>query len=245
QLGQMKSSEAQPAIKNWDSWRSSVHIESAEINSACYVYLHWAPEFNTPQFGGYKIYRASRAGGPWTSIGYADYDDNNDEFYTYDVSPQITPNVASFYKVVPVNPNGVEGQGKTGSVTPLTRYEVNLVSPGNNVTGVSLNPVFTWSKNLSDVTLYKYFFVVESLSTGDAASYELNATNGQQNSVTYSQSVWNNYFALKNNQKYQWDITVAEAIKDYNACSRAISISLKGLGTGSRNGGFAFTTSAN
>jgi predicted small secreted protein len=244
QPGQINVSEAGGAIKNWDSWRSSVHTESAEINSACFVYLYWAPEFEAPQFGGYKIYRASGAGGPWTSIGYAAYDYKKGNFYTYDVSPEITPNVPSYYKVLPVNADGVEGQGKTGSVTPLSRYEVNLVSPENNATGVSLNPVFTWSKNLSDVSCYTYRFRIESLSTEDYATYELSATDSQS-SVTYSQPVWNSYFALKNNQKYQWDITEAEAIKNYNANSRAISISRKGENTGSHNGGFVFTTAAN
>ena len=167
QLDQIQTGELSQTLKNLNLWRragSAVHIQSAENNSACYVEVSWDGEFSgDPQFKSYKIYRGSGASGPWTSVGYSSYDPDDDVFYIHDTSPQITPNVRFYYKVVPVNNDGVEGYGQTGWVIPLSRFEVNLSSPANNATGVSLTPTLRWSINRDVADYYYYYFQLGEL----------------------------------------------------------------------------------
>ncbi|GHF98293.1 hypothetical protein GCM10017783_07910 [Deinococcus piscis] len=70
-----------------------------------------------------------------------------------DTSPLLTPGREVFYKVRAVSDSGA-ANSEMGNTTPLGRYTVNLVSPSQAQTLVSLKPTFTWtSTGASDLTV--------------------------------------------------------------------------------------------
>jgi hypothetical protein len=218
---------------------------SAQANSASYVYLQWQPEFNgKPGFRGYNVYRSTAANGPWQYLGGGSFDSGRQVYCAYDYTAAVTPNVISYYQVVPVNSSGTEGSGQTGSVTPLGPFTVNLSSPANNYNGAILTPTFSWTKNTLTADRYEYLFQISCLSAGKETTggYCLNTTQSNVVSVVFDPATWG--IELQYRQMYQWDIVYACAEKQYNSNSIARSLGRRYTAQGSTNGAFVFTTKA-
>lgn len=269
----------QTASMEWpDSFRNSplhqkglppaledISITAAEARSACYVELRWEKEFSDNSgFLGYNVYRSLSAKGPWQQLGVASEDSENEEFYFRDTTPDVTPGVRLYYKVVPYSRGGVEGSGQTQWVVPLGRFEVNLRAPAHEAKGVPLNPTLEWVHNGLEADGYYYGLVLTSVAEDprQAASYLLVTIDKNETSVVYDDvyenpdDIWEGYFDLKSNWKYQWDVVYAEAVRIYDYAktsdggyifySVARSWAQKGNhsteGQGSYNGAFVFTT---
>lgn len=216
--------------------------KAAELNSACYVYLEWEPEFDfNTYFSRYKIYQ-SVSGDPYQQVGYSMYNETTGYYYFFDHTPAVTPNADISYHVVPVCKDGTEGTGVYESVTPLGRFEVNLDTPANNADGISLTPTFNWVNNGLGADSYQYSLILSKLSSSNYCTTNYNTIDVYSNSLVYDPYSWNNGFALENNRQYQWDIDWAVASKVYNSNSMAMSAGFKGFSIGSYNGAFVFTT---
>ncbi len=237
-------------------------IMAAEKNSACFVRLEWKNGFlGNPDFKGFNVYRSSSPNGPWRRLGtaypyYYDYD-GYEWYRIYDTTPEVTPGEPSYYKVVPYSASGVEGSGQTQWVIPLGRFEVNLTAPVHNAEGVSLNPTLCWDHNGLEADMYYYELYLVSLGDEpyqEAWTWVIGDANLK--SVTYNLEDWGGredcyLFPLRNNRRYQWDVTNAGAIKiyddgfefgDYVVYSSALSAGRRWNSPGSYNGAFAFTT---
>lgn len=220
--------------------QNSIHVQGAAPDTDCFVGLTWESEFSNDNFSCYKVYRGKSAAGPWKYLCFSLYDPEDDSFYTFDSSPEVTPNVYSYYKVVPVNKSGREGSGKTVGVKPLGRCEVNLEAPAHNSTGVTLPPTFRWNCNLTGVDLYYFEMTLNSLSTSEPGYLEFFCTPSTTFSRVFAGGEWG--FSLNRNCQYQWDIVSAIAQKIYSNYSEALSFGMKGYSQGSSNGAFLFTT---
>jgi hypothetical protein len=233
-----------------------ISITAAEARSACYVELRWEKEFSDDSgFLGYNIYRSLSSKGPWQQLGIASEDSENEEFYFRDTTPDVTPGVRLYYKVVPYSRGGVEGSGQTRWVTPLGRFEVNLKAPAYKATGVPLNPTLEWVHNGLEADIYYYALMLSSVAEDprQAALYVLAALDENETSLVYDDT-WEYYFDLKNNRIYQWDVVHAQAVKIYdyeiegdNVIIYSAAYSFGQVGddatpNGSANGAFVFTT---
>jgi hypothetical protein len=216
-------------------------ILAVEERSVCFVELRWEPEFSTESgFIGYNVYRSNGPDGPWQWLGTA-FEAWDEAYEMYDTTPQVAPGVPSYYKVVPFSANGVEGTGMTaGPVIPLGRFEVNLVSPEHNASGVELNPTLIWSHNGLAAQTYEYDVYLENPLMGWEAWIYLTTADSSETSVQYDTN-WNSYFELENNGQYRWDVELNRAVIEYDEYTKAISYGYKGR-YGSYNGPFVFTT---
>ena len=244
-------------------------ITAAEERSTCYVGVFWEKEFSSGSgFAGYNVYRSSSAFGPWKRLGTAYEDAEAGEYYYFDLTPDVTPGVRSYYKVVPFSSGGKEGTGQTEWVVPLGRFEVNLKEPAHGATDVSLNPTLKWEHNGVEADIYFYQF--ELIGRTEEWEWEKSereyspwivigemwTVSKDKTFVDYvedvvddtNEGVWgDNYLPLQKNWSYQWDIISAQAIKVYSykggaICSAAVSIGLIGQAGGSSNGAFVFST---
>ena len=216
-------------------------IQSAGEKSACFIQLVWEPDpeyYFGSNFKGYKVYRSNSKKGPWRLLGMAKYSDNTEEWSINDTTPYVSPGVASYYKVVPISLNGTEGEGQYASVIPLGRFEVNLVSPANNVT-VGVKPPFKWQTNGLQADLFYFEMSITDLSTDYTSSYEFEIENPRSSLFQFSE------LQLSPNRMYEWDLVSAEAAIIYNENSLAISSGMIGSASGSYNGAFVFTTGSN
>jgi hypothetical protein len=243
--------------KNLPPVRKDISTMAAEEKSACYVYLRWDKEFSANSgFRGYNVYRSPFANGPWQWLGtaheYVDYDYNGnivEEGYCFsDTTPDVTPGVRFYYKVVPFSHGGVEGNGQIQWVVPVGRFEVNLKAPAHEERDVPLNPTLEWEHNGLMADYYLYGVELISLNE-EPGPYAWTAVMNET-SVVYD-NTWDGYFDLQSDWRYEWDVYYAEAGKiydyekignDYVVYSIAISIGQKGRYSGSYNGSFVFTT---
>jgi hypothetical protein len=75
-----------------------------------------------------------------------------------DKSAELEPGKRVFYAVTPVYGNAEGDATLLGSVVPLDRFNINMISPSDEKTNVSRNPVFKWepTKDLGEDVYYAY-----------------------------------------------------------------------------------------
>ncbi|MCY1702195.1 hypothetical protein [Deinococcus sp. SL84] len=122
-----------------------------------------------------------------------------------DTSPQLTAGRQTHYKVLAVSDAG-SAESASASVTPLGRYTVQLNSPAQAQTGVSLTPTFTWTgTGQSDRTL-------TSVIVTDRVQAESYTTTWRSKTVPNGQSAVYNFDGsaltptLQPNHAYEWQV---------------------------------------
>ncbi|MEN3009890.1 MAG: carboxypeptidase regulatory-like domain-containing protein [Candidatus Bipolaricaulaceae bacterium] len=207
----------------------SLEPEAAPVGGNLYVELRWrkaAEDAATVTGDGYRIYRKL--------AGEADYrllytvDATGAATYTYrDSTPDLQVGVRADYRITYFR-GTVESAPLEASCTPLPSWDVQLISPVDGASGVSLYPTFTWAPTaLVGTTRFYQIRVWDTPHGGYTITITppLNAT-----SVTYTGIPGGPFERLQPHRMYQWEVRAAIAIDVTTA--NAVSIAANNGYTG-------------
>jgi hypothetical protein len=210
-------------------------INVAGPDSNLFVGIEWD---SVEDATGYKIYRKFESEDIYHCIG------STGEIPFYDTDPQLSVGRKTYYQVSAYNGFGESEKTTAEWTIPLPKFNLNLVSPQNGATEVSLNPTLRWQP-VEVVGKYQdYDFYI--MGKNDSY-YTWDDEVGNETSVVY------NGEPLQYLKVYEWNVYNAIAFDDdYSTFPEFRAVSIAGYftftpeegitGTGSLNGAFEFTT---
>jgi len=218
-----------PNIINLPEGRSidlNAVINVAGPDSNLFVEIGWDSVVDAT---GYKIYRKFEGEDTYhfvgSSTGYP---------WFYDTDPRLSVGRKTYYQVSAYNGFGESEKTSAEWTIPLSKFNLNLVSPVEGATGVSLTPTLQWQP-VEIVGKYQYY---DWYIMGKNDSYY--TWNGGVENVTSWVYDGEPLLYLK---VYEWNVWYAVAYDDsYSTFPEYRAISIAGAGTGSLNGAFEFTT---
>lgn len=200
-------------------------IKVADPDSNLYVSLKWDEVASAT---GYKIYREFEGESAYQYIG------STVEPSFFDMDPRLSVEKKTYYKISAFNSFGESVKSSAEWTTPLAKFNLNLVSPQNGATGVSLTPTLQWQPIaiVGKQQLYEWYI------GGKNDSYY--TLEGEANNIT---SWVYDGEPLQYLKVYEWNVSYATAYDDFYSTFPAYrAISVAGAGTGALNGAFEFTT---
>ena len=218
-----------PNIINLPEGRSidlNAVINVASPDSNLFVEIDWDSVVNAT---GYKIYRKFEDEDTYhiigSSIGYP---------WFYDTDPQLSVGRKTYYQVSAYNGFGESGKTPAEWTIPLSKFNLNLVSPADGATGVSLTPTLQW---LPVEIVGKYQNYDWYIMGKNDSYYTWNGGGENITSWIYDGE------PLQYLKVYEWNVDYAIAYDDfYSTFPDYRAISVAGAATGSLNGAFEFTT---
>jgi len=202
-------------------------IKVAGPDSNLFVEIDWESVVDAT---GYRIYRKFDDEATFHRIGSTEYS----EFIDTDL--RLSVGKKTYYKVSAINGFGESVKTAAEWTTPLPKFNLNLVSPQNGATGVSLTPTLQW-------------LPIETV--GNYQIYNCYIMGKNDNSSTWEDATVNETFVVYDGtplqylKVYEWNVDYAIAYDytyDYDDSIDLRAISIAGRGTGSLNGAFEFTT---
>jgi hypothetical protein len=117
----------------------------------------------------------------------------------------LTPNTEYFYQVRAVDAGGTSGNSNIVNLTTLPPAPV-LSAPANTLTGVSIEPLFSWS--WSGVGSVTFDLIIQDITAGSPVDtiYGLSTTG------SYSHQLLETELALINNHEYSWQIRANQVV---------------------------------
>jgi thiol-disulfide isomerase/thioredoxin/DNA-binding protein len=224
-----------PNIINLPEGRSiglNAIINVAVPDSNLYVEIDWE---NVVDVTGYKIYRKFEGETTYRYIGSTQYS------LFYDTDSQLSVGRKTYYQVSAFNAFGESEKTPAEWTTPLPKFNLNLVSPGDHATGVSLTPTLQWHP-VEVVGEYQHYdWYIMGKNDNYYTGYD---TVENETSVVYDGE------PLQYLKVYEWNIDLAIAFDDdYGTFPEFRAVSVAGnydiiweTGGGSLNGAFEFTT---
>jgi len=218
-----------PDIINLPEGRSidlNAVINAADPDSSLYVEIDWE---NVVGATIYKIYRKFEGETTYHLIGSTQYS------WFRDTDSQLSVGRKTYYQVSASNAFGESEKTAEEWTTPLPKFNLNLVSPGDHATGVSLTPTLQWQP-VEVVGEYQHYdWYIMGKNDNYYTGYGINLEN--ETSVVYDGE------PLQYLKVYEWNIDYAVAFDDdYGTFPEYRAVSVAGGGTGSLNGAFEFTT---
>jgi hypothetical protein len=201
-------------------------INAADPDSNLFVGLEWDSMVNAT---GYKIYRKFEGEDSYHFIG-----SSTGNPWFYDTDPRLSIGRKTYYQVSAYNGFGESEKTPAEWTIPLPKFNLNLVSPGDHATGISLTPTLQWQpiEIVGNYQHYDWYIMGKNDNY-----YTGHGTVENETSVVYD------YEPLQYLKVYEWNIDYAIAFDaDYGTFPEFRAISLAGAGTGSLNGAFEFTT---
>lgn len=105
--------------------------------------IAWTAPAAAANLTGYNVYRKIE-GGEYEKVSYVT------STYCFDKGYDLNPGSTYFYQVKALYTDGVESSGlETDEVVPLDIWNVKLMTPADDATGVSRMPTFTWKPVIS------------------------------------------------------------------------------------------------
>jgi thiol-disulfide isomerase/thioredoxin len=203
----------------------NVVIKTAEPDSNLFVDIEWDSVLDAT---GYKIYRKFEGEITYQCIG------STEDNYFCDTDSKLQVGRKTYYQVSAYNGFGESEKTSAEWTTPLPKFNLNLVSPENGATGVSLTPTLEWKPVDIVGKFQQYYFYVIGKNDG-YYSWEDFVEN--VTSVVY------NGKPLQYLKVYEWNVDDAKAYDDfYDTFPYYRAVSVAGAGGGSLNGAFEFTT---
>jgi hypothetical protein len=204
-------------------------IDVADPDSNIFVLLDWDDVIGET---GYKIYRKFENEASFKYIGSTTYPS------FIDTSSQLEVGKKVDYQVSAYNGFGESERTPEEWTIPLPKFNINLVAPADETTGISLIPTLQWQP-VELVGKYQYFeWYVRGKNDG---FYTWNGGGERLTSLLYS---WDyNGNPLQYLKVYEWNVDYAVAYDDsYSTFPEYRAVSIAGDGNGSQNGAFEFTT---
>ena len=220
--------EEDPNIVNLPEGRKidlNAVINVAGPDSSLFVEIDWDSVMDAT---GYKIYRKFEDEEIYHCIGSTGYT------LFCDTDPQLSVGRKTYYQVSAYNGFGESEKTSTEWTVPLPKFNLNLVSPQNSATGVSITPTLQWQP-AEIVGKYQYydFYIMGK----NDSYYTWYGEVGNETSVVY------NGEPLQYLKVYEWNVDYAIAFDDfYSTWPEFRAVSIAGEGTGSLNGAVEFTT---
>lgn len=230
-----------PNIINLPEGRSidlNAVINTAGPDSNLYVRIDWDSVVDAT---GYKIYRKFEGETTYRHIGSTQYS------WFYDTDSQLSVGRKTYYQVSAYNGFGESEKTAAEWTTPLPKFNLNLVSPQNGATGVSITPTLHWQP-VEIVGKYQDYNCYIMGKNDSSSTWEDSAEN---ETLMYCN------VPLQYLKVYEWNIDLAIAFDDdYGTFPEFRAISIAGdyditidiedhpedYGGGSLNGAFEFTT---
>jgi len=210
-------------------------IKVAGPDSNLYVGIEWD---SVEDATGYKIYRKFEGEDTYHCIG------STVEIPFYDTDPRLSVGRKTYYQVSAFNGFGESEKTTAEWTIPLSKFNLNLVSPQNGATGVSITPTLWWQP-IEIVGKYQdyYFYIMGK----NDSYYTWDDEVENETSVVYDGE------PLQYLKVYEWNVYNAIAFDDdYGTFPEFRAVSFAGeftittagevMGTGSLNGAFEFTT---
>ena len=200
-------------------------IKVAGPDSSLYVDIDWDSVVDAT---GYKIYQKFDGEAAFHCIGSTEYP----EFI--DTDPRLSIGKKTYYQVSAFNGFGESAKTTAEWTTPLAKFNLNLVSPQNGATGVSLTPTLWWQPI---VAVGKYQYYDWYIMGKNDSYYTRYGEVENKTSVVYFGE------PLQYLKVYEWNVDYAIAYDDvYYTFPEYRAVSIAGAGSGSLNGAFEFTT---
>ena len=200
-------------------------IKTAEPDSSLFVDIEWDSVLDAT---GYKIYRKFEGEITYQCIG------STEDNYFYDTDSKLMVGRKTYYQVSAYNGFGESEKTSTEWTTSLPKFNLNLVSPEDGSTGVSLTPALEWQPVDIIGKFQDYYFYVIG-KNDDYYSW--------MDFVENVTSVVYNGKPLQYLKVYEWNVYKAIAYDDfYDTFPSYRAVSVAGAGSGSLNGAFEFTT---
>ncbi|MGY2893288.1 Ig-like domain-containing protein [Deinococcus sp. UYEF24] len=135
-----------------------------------------------------------------------------------DNSSQLTPGVQTTYKVRAVSDTATQDSAVT-TVTPLPRYDVALVAPGQAATGVETAPIFRWkTSGASDKEALLLLLLDRNQSEGKTTQWQSDVSGKASAVYNFDSAALTPY--LQPFHAYDWQL----AAVTYNTAKTAYSI---------------------
>jgi hypothetical protein len=200
-------------------------IDVAGPDSNLFVVIEWE---GVEDATGYKIYRKFEGEATYHCIG------STGGLSFSDTDPRLSAGRKTYYQVSAINGFGESEKSTAEWTAPLPKFNLNLVSPQNCATGVSLTPTLQWQP-IVVVGKYQIYNCYIMGKNDSASTWEGVTVN--ETFVTY------NGTPLQYLKVYEWNVDYAIAYDDiYLSFPGYRAVSIAGEGTGSLNGAFEFTT---
>ncbi|MBA7516190.1 hypothetical protein ES705_08236 [subsurface metagenome] len=200
-------------------------IKVAGPDSNLFVEIIWDSVVDAT---GYKIYRKFEGEATYHCIGSTEYP----EFI--DTDPRLSIGKKTYYQISAFNAFGESDPTTAEWTTPLPKFNLNLVSPADGATSVSLTPTLQWAPVVAVGNYREYEFYVIGKNDSD---YTWSGSVENETSVVY------NGEPLQYLKVYEWNVDYAIAFDDdYGTFPEYRAVSIAGGGAGSLNGSFEFTT---
>jgi len=198
----------------------SLEPQAAPAGANVYVELQWTKSADDPGITGYRIYRKLTDETDFRLIYTVAA--TGAETYTYrDGSPDLKVGVQATYRITAYK-GEAESQYIEASTTPLPPWDVRLIEPADESTGVSLTPTFRWepAQLVGTVQRYRLWLWDAAHGWGWALISPI-----LQNTTTCSWSellVYRDYPTagtpwerLQPNRRYEWYLDYAVAFDAY------------------------------
>lgn len=213
------------------SGSGDIEIHAAPEGGNLYVELTWDASPDDASITGYRIYRKLEGEADYTLIGTVAAEGDPTASYTFrDASPELQVGLETTYQVRAYTGN-TESAAVEASTTPLDTWDVRLLEPADNATGVSLTPTFRWepTKIVGKDQLYRVriYDTVQGwysrLSSGDPENLR-NKTECTWDEIyvySYAYNAWISkegtpWERLQPHRSYEWLIDFAVAYDDYD-----------------------------
>ncbi|GAH80119.1 unnamed protein product, partial [marine sediment metagenome] len=144
-------------------------IKVAGPDSSLFVDIDWDSVVDAT---GYKIYRKFEDEATYHCIG------STGGFWFIDTDPQLSAGRKTYYQVSAINGFGESEKTTAEWTTPLPKFNLNLVSPQNGATGVSLTPTLHWQpvEIVGDYQIYNCYIMGKNDSSSTWEDVTVNET---------------------------------------------------------------------
>jgi hypothetical protein len=197
--------------------------EAAPPGGNVYVELRWnkSPDDTATRTGdGYRIYRKLATETEYRLL-YTVNATGAASYLYRDSSPDLRVGLRADYRITYFC-GSAESDPLEASATPLPMWDVRLVSPANEASGVSLYPTFVWEPTTTVGTTQFYQMVFWDMGHGPANGILISTLN--QTSATFTGLPGTRFERLIPYRMYHWAMRAALGIDlNLNAVSIAVN----------------------